>query len=153
MALSSFVKKLLFARQFEIDAGSVNVLGRRKVMLDPDFLDKMKDNGTMYKLSKETLKDNAVYFEKNMGIHGDRLLEFFLHIFETQGYGEIDIVNINKDKKTASFTVKNSPFGKNDKIISGYIAGMLSVLFNSDIDVKNSSSKSGLSRYEVKSKA
>ena len=154
MALSAFVKKLLFARQFEIDSGKVNVLGKRKVMLDPEFIQKIKDKDMVYRLSKESIKDNAEYFKKHMGIHGERLLDFFLHIFETQGFGNIDIINMNKDKKTASFSLSNSPFRDNNTLVAGSLAGMLCVLFNSDVDVEETSKpRAHALRFEVKSKA
>jgi len=156
MALSALVKKLLFARQFEIDNGRVNMLGMRKVIISPDVISELcsTDSKTVYKAAKSALKKDTSHLKDDMGVTGKQLLDFSIQLLEAYGVGNLQLINIELKSKRAMFIVNDSVFAKKGGcgFTAGALAGVLSVMFDSDVDVKETmcASKADHCQFEVK---
>lgn len=146
--LSAFLKRLLFARQFFIINGKIEVLGVKQVMFPSSLvLDFQEiDSKKVYDVTKKELKNTMSTFGKKLGASGEGLLKEITDIYETLGLGELQIVDLDNKSKKALVRVHNSPIAEaalSEKsksktpvctIIAGALSGMFSHLFGIDVD-------------------
>lgn len=168
MPLSPLLQKLLFVNQFSIANGKVEILGNRYVMLDASNLlilqeiDKSKMYSSMKSSTKNGLKSlvehaevykglkdqslkNIVELSKKIGKSDEGTLKTLQSILDTYGLGQIEINDLNNEKKTAMISVKNSTIAlehkKKDKskkmvctLTAGILAGAFSFIFGKSVD-------------------
>lgn len=146
--LSAFLKRLLFARQFFIINGKIEVLGVKQIMLPSTLILDLQqiDSKKAYEAAKKDLKDTMSIFGKKLGASGEGLLKEISDIYETLGLGELQIVDLDNKGKKALVRVHNSPFAEaaiSQKsksktpvcmVISGALSGMFCHLFGINVD-------------------
>lgn len=141
--ISSFLKKLLFARQFFIIDGKIEVLGKKQVMLPSDVICELQkiNSRQAYNTVKKTMTNDLKDYAKKLGSGEEGMLKNVESIFETFGLGKLQIVDLdNKNKRCAmrlhgpSLVMPNNldEFG----ITPAILAGIFSFLFDKDVDAK-----------------
>lgn len=119
MVLSGFIKKMLFARQFNIEKGAVTLLGTRKIIVAPELLNKIKN---AKKMGKEMFAEEFKKVKKKYGLGEVRIIEFCFNLLESYGLGSFKL--LKKEGGTAIIEVRKSPFKK-----CGFTEGALESLF------------------------
>lgn len=97
--LSPFAKKLLFARELRI-GGKVEVIRKRKVMVDPELIEGID----LYEPFKRELEQR----KSMLGLTGEGLVNFSFRLLETYGFGNFELVEMSKER--AIVEVEDSPF-------------------------------------------
>jgi len=168
MVLSAFLQKLMFVNQFSVDKGKVEVLGSRYIMLDASDLLVLQDldQGKVYEGAKKNAKANLdgmvkhanVYhgikdqslkniaeLSKKVGKNDEGVIKTLQQIFGMYGLGDLTIVDLKNDKKSARLMIHDSTIavaqlqrGKSSKpvcsITAGILAGIFSYIFGSDVN-------------------
>lgn len=148
--ISPFLKKLMFARQFLIENGKIEIIKLRNMMISPNFILSLqeKDPDKLYGLSKKVMKKDLEFFNEKISLSGAASLNRIEEIYEALGFGKINIVDIDRKKKRSTVNILNSPIAKAHLVdhknspepkchfIAGKISGMFSFLFKEDVDAK-----------------
>lgn len=145
--VSAFLKKLMFARQFEIDNGKITILGQNLIMLPGYLIIELQeiDAHKTYQFAKfQTNKLIESYFYK-IGSNFTRSDNTVCDVFNNFGLGKlqlvennenITIVNVSDSTIARDFLKKNEGF--TDKcvchITAGVLAGMFSFLKKKDVN-------------------
>ena len=141
--LSSFLKKLLFARQFFMIDGRIEVLGKKQVMLPSDVVSALDALNTkeVYADVKNAVKKDVEDYAKKLGSGEEGILKNIDDIFGTFGLAKMELVDINFKKKTCILRLHSSPLKKISRgasefsITNAILSGVFSFLFKNDIDV------------------
>jgi predicted hydrocarbon binding protein len=145
--LSAFLKRLLFARQFFIINGKIEVLGVKQMMLSSDLLLDLQNinQKKVYSIFKENMLDNIKFYGKKLGT-ATGMLKNIADIYEILGAGSLEIADLSESKKRGIVRVHNSPIAeaylrKNKRSkepvcisIAGVLAGMFTFLFKKDVN-------------------
>ena len=148
--MSAFLKKLLFVRQFSIEDGKIEMLGKREIMLPSNILFWMQaQNKQTYELSKQMTIESVKEFGKKIGSSEEGMIKNMKEIYETFGLGPLEINDLKNEKKEATITIKDSSMAKEYmrynksaaktgqcELIAGILAGMFSFLFNADVNAR-----------------
>ncbi len=146
--LSAFLKRLLFARQFFIINGKIEVLGVKQIMMPSDTILGLQnmDEKKSYDIIKKSSTENMRLFAKKLGASGEGLLKDIQDVYETFGLGAMEIVDLDQKKKRAIIRIRESPIAianmqkskRSSKVVCSSIAAVLSgaftFLFNSNVD-------------------
>ncbi len=166
------VKKLLMARQFEMERGSIKVLKNRMALIPAPFLayllktskNPIETGKQCYYSAKFTTFNNLTYvLEKEYGLKHTELERWMRDVAELMGWGEFDIIRVDWEKKEAYINIKNSPVSEEmgmvnyavDHVARGASAGAISVIFKIDVDALESKCKSKgdiICEFDVKPK-
>jgi predicted hydrocarbon binding protein len=152
--LSEFIKRLLFARQFFIINGKIEILGDREIMMPPDFILELQDmdEAKVFAMIKKHTMEHLKILTKKVGASGEGLFKSVQDFHETFGYGEIQIVDLDNKLKRAIVRVKDSPlsaaylkkYNKKSskpvcKSIEATLSGAFTFLFEKDVEAKEKS--------------
>lgn len=160
--LSSFMKKLLFARQLFMVDGRIHVLGTDQIMLPSDIVVALQslDEKRYYAVVKEGIKNNMREYTRRIGATSSGMLKITEDIFEMYGLGKPEIVVLDQKKKTATVRFHAPSVVRacqNQKVkecvlLPAALAGMFSFLFAKDVDceMKGYDSKGALYEYWVR---
>jgi predicted hydrocarbon binding protein len=160
--LSAFLKKLLFARQFNIANGSIEVLGTSQVMLPSDVVVALQtlDEKRYYDVIKSGVKNNLDAYMRKVGSTSEGSFQITSNIFETFGIGKPEVVILDQKRKSATVRFHNPPVAaacqethlSDCVLLPAALAGMFSSLFGKDVDcdIKKCSIKGELCEYVVK---
>ncbi len=149
--LSSFLKKLLFARQFFMIDGRIEVLGKKQIMLPSDVVFELQkcDSSLCYDSVKNAVKRDIGDYAKKLGSGEGGMLKNIDDLFGTFGMGKLEMVDINFKNKTCILRLHNSPLGQNAgksaefQITPAVLAGVFSFLFSKDVDAKQTKQAAG----------
>lgn len=153
--ISPFLKKLLFARQFSMINGKIEILGKKQVLLPGDVVHELErlSPKLAYKAVKNAIKNDMGDYARKLGTE-EGIINILEEIFETFGLGSIEIVDLDNKKGRCIIRIHNSPLmgmnAKNEVIITpAVLSGMFSFLFRKNVDAKKTDSKlEGLDYYE-----
>jgi len=153
--ISPFLKKLLFARQFSMIDGKIEILGKKQILLPKDVfseLEKCNSKG-VYSSVKNVMKKNIDDYAKKLGSSGEGMLNILGDIFDTFGLGDMQIVDIDYKKKNCVVRIHNIVLmEKNSKdglmVTPAILSGMFSFLFRKDVDAKKIKPRMGVNYYE-----
>lgn len=136
-----FVKKLIFARELQLEKGNITLLSQILVLHPIStfkyLLDKDKDNiiaKTLYISGKETNQFTfANQLRKRYKAEGLKLLELMTNVAQMAGWGEFTIKKFDVKNKICVVSVVNSPFYREygvtksivDHIVRGFICGSI----------------------------
>ncbi len=147
--ISPFLKKLLFARQFSIINGKIEVLGKKQSMLPSSLvLELQNTNLKSYEIGKKVSLEVMRDFGKKLGTAQGGMLRNIKDIYETFGLGSFEVSNLDNKNKKVVVRIRESPtalahLDKNKKsanpiclLTSGLLAGMFSYLFSNQIESK-----------------
>ncbi len=158
--LSSFLKKLLFARQFFNMNGKLEILGERNVIMEPELF--LMLNEASYGLGKESAKIFFEKYKKKIDLKQNNYSNL-MNLLEILGLGSVKIMKVGE--KSATISVKDSIIseqyrkkrGKSKsntcEFIAGFLAGTFSFISNSETDAQETAcaSKGGsVCIFEVK---
>lgn len=142
-----FAKKLLFARQLNIERGSLTILNHRFLFMPTKtvakFIMSSGDIKPLYYSCKETGKDFADFLIKEFNAKTiQKLEELLINIFNLAGWGELEIIKNDMKNSFAIFHIKNSSvamdYGKSNKPIChtnrGFLASGASRIYKIDVD-------------------
>lgn len=142
--ISSFLKKLLFARQFAMTDGNIVMLGQKQIMLPNDVIFEIEriNPQIVYQTIKKVMRKDIELYAKKLGSGEEGMLKSVDNIFETSGLGKLEIFNIDYKKKKSIVRVHHPPvfdMGESSKIgskiIPAVLSGTFSFLFRKDVDV------------------
>lgn len=101
-------------------------------------------NKKIYYSVKNSVKGKLIQqFNAGPKMEGRKLIEFFLDYFSNSGWGKLEIIQLDEEKKRAIITLSNSPFalplqGKLsfsvDHFIRGILAGLFSNALHADLE-------------------
>ena len=143
--LSNFIKKLLFARQFYMNDGNIEVMKIKQVMLSSAVIHEL-NSPMVYNAVKENIRKEFHEIANNFGSERTDLLKSVEDIFEVYGLGKLEISKIDENGKSASLNLFNSSIAHahNSKnlnsdapvcfLTSAVIAGIFSFLFDDDVN-------------------
>lgn len=138
--ISSFLKKLLFARQFYMIDGKIELLGKKQVMLPYDVVEELeKGNARLYAPIKKAVLKNISEYAKKLGSSEDGILKNIDYLFETFGLGTLQIVELDYKKKRCIVTVRNSPLSEAStglKITEAVISGIFTFILSKDVNAR-----------------
>jgi predicted hydrocarbon binding protein len=141
--LSSFIKKLLFARQFYMNEGNIEVMKIKHVML-PSVIVHEFNSPLLYKQVKEHTRKEFHDLANNFGSGRTELLKSAEDIFDKYGLGRLEIKK--STGRSAEVCIYNSSIAhahihKNlntnapvCNLTSAVLAGMFSFLYDGDVD-------------------
>ncbi len=139
--LSTFMKRLLFARQLDIQEGKVMILGVKHSCLPISFLNELhnKHPSEISKILKSNIKEEMKKYSKAIGTKEENMFKNAPDIFEIYGLGKLEINDYDKVKKKAIIRVKNVPIEckKDSCMTSSIISGMFSSILKKDVDAKS----------------
>lgn len=131
--ISDFVKRLIFARQFSLIDGNIEILGLKHIMLSDEAILELqnidqskvysiiKDNtfknlgklhAKAYKALKEVSFTDISEFGKKLGSSLGGILKNIEEIYQVYGLGKLSVIDLNNNKKTAVIRVYNSPIAE-----------------------------------------
>ena len=160
--LSQFVKKLMFARQFSMEDGKIEMLGSREVMLPVNFVASF--DKSIYAQAKKASVGMLQKLAKKLGLKGPTLMNTAIQIYDSYGLGKMIIKTMN-GSKSALVEVKESPIvaelrmrGEKPKapacfLTAGVLAGTMSVILSKDMDAKEircAAKGDGVCQFEVR---
>jgi predicted hydrocarbon binding protein len=156
--LSGFVKKLLFARQFFIIDGKIEVLGKKQILLPSDLIIELEkiDSKKVYDISKRHVQQNMEEYAKKIGTTSQGMLKSMQDIFEIFGIGKPEVIICDGKKKEAVIRFHNPPIkelcdNKTDPaLLPGALAGMYSFIFKKDVNCTSTSTTAGVYEYKIK---
>jgi hypothetical protein len=147
--LSSFLKKLLFARQFFMTDGKIEVLGKRQVMLPADVIDIFTKSGKADAGAiKEAVKKDMTEYAKKVGGSSEGMLNNITYIFETFGLGRLEIVDLDNKNKRCIVRIHN-PTLKGGTVTSSMLSGTFSFLFGKEVDAEERKSGPEMAEYTI----
>ena len=151
----SLFKKLLIARQLEMERGVIKVMKNRMTLLPAPFMSYLlKTSKNPIKMGKEcyysaklTTYNHLTYLlEEEYGLKHHKLEQWMRDVAELMGWGIFTVLNVSWEKKEALITIKDSPVANEmgrvgyavDHVSRGAIAGAISIIFRTNIDVVES---------------
>ncbi|MBI2631790.1 hypothetical protein HYW75_02195 [Candidatus Pacearchaeota archaeon] len=168
--LSPFLQKLLFVNQFGIDKGKINLLGDKLIMLHASAILELQDidESKLYEIAKKSSLNNLVAFVEHAKVYGkiksviikeliqlgqkigqtdEGTIKTLEGLFNINGLGKMNIVNLDNEKKEAMINITDSTIAiewlnKNKKesknavctLTAGVLAGIFSYIFGGDVD-------------------
>ncbi len=156
--LSSFLKKLLFARQFYMTDGKIEVLGKKQIMLPSDVISDLPASNSkiVYETIKKDIKKDIQDYAKKLGSGEEGMLKNIDYIFETFGLGKMQVIDINNKDKKVVVRIFNSPFAEskgekdNLQMTSAVLSGMFSFLFEKDVNAQQTGKSTVYCEYVIK---
>ena len=153
--LSGFIKRLLMARQAQFVEGDVKIFAMPFLLSPVDhhvvLYGKLKGacknpELVLFETGKDTAKIMVSYFKKKFSMgKGTELVNLWKNIFDSSGYGELQIIALKAGEGKAIFQIKNSAFAKQylaangrpgkpiDHHIAGLLAGFMSEMTGKDV--------------------
>lgn len=145
--LSAFIKRLMFARQFDIDNGKIEVLGINQIMLSSSVISQLQeiDKKKTFEVIRNVIFKNISGYGKRLGAKSDGLINVISDIYETLGLGKMEIIDLDRENKRALIKIHESTIANAyiaDKIkssepacivISAVLSGMFSYLFDKEV--------------------
>ncbi len=108
--LSGFVKKLIFAREFDIDNGAIRVLNTNQTMISLHAFLRLialdKKNET--EILKSCIAEDIANYEKRLGVKKNTY-EHIPELFELFGLGKLVVIDMDQKEKKALVEIHNSP--------------------------------------------
>ena len=135
--LSPFIKRLMFARQFVMNDGKIEVLGKRQIMLPFELLADLQsiNEGRAYTIIKTDMHATMASFAQKIGSNATGMFKNIEEIFECFGLGKPEIVVLDRNKKSATIRFHDAPIQPvSQAIIPGALAGMFSFLFDKKVE-------------------
>jgi len=145
------VKKLLFARQLNLEKGKISLLGHTIVMVPVSSfielrkqLSKIGAAALLYTACKESGLGYMDTIIKKFSMKNPReLIEWGMNTISLAGWGSVDIINFDEKSKRAIVRLNESEFAKNygnskepvDDVFRAYCAATATVVFKTDMDV------------------
>jgi predicted hydrocarbon binding protein len=160
--LSAFLKKLLFARQLFMTDGTIEILGKKQIMLPSDIIVALQslDEKRYYTLIKEGVKTSLGDYAHKIGSTNEGMMRITEDIFETFGMGKPEIAVLDQKKRSAVVRFHNPPVAeacadnkfKDCVLLPAALAGMFSFLFAKDVncDLTQCNIKGAVCEYVVK---
>jgi predicted hydrocarbon binding protein len=145
--VSSFLKKLMFARQFDIDEGKITVLGEQQIMLPADLLLALQeiDPKRTYEFTKQQTSKMIENYFTRIGTSFTRSDSVVCDIFNNFGLGKmhilenteaVTVIKITDSTMAQDYIKRNSDF--TDRCVchvtSGVLAGMFSFLKKKEVN-------------------
>ncbi len=145
--VSAFLKRLMFARQFDIDDGKITILGENLIMMPSELLLELQeiDPKKSYDFAKSQTTGLIERYFKRIGSSFTRSDSVVCDIFNNFGLGKLNIlenaenqsvVSVDESTIARNYLKKNKEF--TDKPVchmtSGVLAGMFSFLKKKDVN-------------------
>jgi hypothetical protein len=147
--LSSFIKKLLFARQFFMIDGKIEVLGKRQVMLPAEMVDELQKTAKADTL-KILVRKNIEDYAKKLGSGEEGLLKNISDIFETYGLGKLEIVDLDNANKKCLVRIQNLSSEGKSMILEIVLGGIFSFLFKKEVKAEATKCTKIVCEYVIK---
>ena len=146
--LSSFIKKLMFARQFFMIDGKIEILGKRQVLLPADVVQELQKTAKVDTI-KNLVKKNIEEYGKKLGAGEEGLLKNISDIFETYGMGKLEVVTLDNANKKCIVRVHNVPEG-DFILLELLLSGVFSFLFKKEVKTEKGKGNAQSIEYVVK---
>ncbi|MFH0868832.1 MAG: 4-vinyl reductase [archaeon] len=147
---SPFVKKLMFARQFNMEDGKIEFLGDRELLLPVGLVTEFQafDVDKTYIFAKKTCIAELARITARLGVKGPELVKNLTEIYEAFGLGRIEIKDFDVKNGRAIINIMDSPVArdyirknKSSKretcnFIAGMLAGIGESIFGKSMEAK-----------------
>jgi len=142
----------MFAQQFAMANGTIQVLGQKQGMLPLSVLAGLQelDKSRCYAIVKNGLKTTLEDCEHRIGSSSQGSLSINMQIIETLGLGRPQVVTLNNAAKSAIVRVLGADKTNDSVIVPGVLAAMFSVVFKKDVDCVLVRREQGYAEYTVK---
>jgi len=152
--LNEFIKRLMMMRQFSIETARIELLKQDQFLLDTDFMVLVQDinKEEFYKRIKENAKEKVADYTKVLGSSPANISEDTLAaLFGSLGFGKIEIMKLNREKKRVFLKLTDSPIVKAYKkmgkksskpvclFVSAVLAGSFSAILGKDLNCEEKS--------------
>ena len=140
--LSNFLRKLIFARQFVMANGKVEILGDGYVLLAAPLLTRLQRNEDL----GEAIRAQTSIVAKRLGVLKPAdFIKYLKDIFETMGFGSLEVIDIDVGKKRAILRLRESTLARAARagapavpqpscaIAGQVLAGMLTFVFGKKV--------------------
>lgn len=148
--LSPLLKKLIFARQFSVDNGEIQIIQLRNMLISPDLILQLQeaDSPRLYTISKKVMKKDLDFLRGKISLEGQGNIQRLEELYELFGFGDIKVIDLDRKKKRGVVNIHNSPIARSYLLsrkaskeptcnfIAGKIAGMFCFIFKKDVDAK-----------------
>jgi len=147
----NIVKKLLFARELSLERGKISLLGHTVIMAPVSsfieirkYLSKFGATALLYEACKHSGITYMKTLIKKFGMKSSReLIEWGMNTISLAGWGNVELLSFNEDKKFSILILRGSEFARNygpskepvDDVFRGYCAATATVVFKTDMDV------------------
>ena len=144
------IKKLLFARELDLEKGHIKLLGHTIIMAPVSsfielrkILAKMDSTAVLYKACKKSGIDYMNTLVKKFTMKKSReLIEWGMNTISLAGWGNVEIVKYDEKKKYSIIRLYDSEFAKNygrsnepvDDVFRGFFAATGTVVFKTKMD-------------------
>ncbi|UCD03579.1 MAG: hypothetical protein JSW73_03505 [Candidatus Woesearchaeota archaeon] len=107
--LSPLLKKLIFARQFSVENGEIQLIQLRNMLISPDLILKLQevDATRLYKVSKKVMKRDLDFLRGKISLEGQGNIQRLEELYELFGFGNIKIVDLDRKKKRGVVNINN----------------------------------------------
>lgn len=146
--LSSFIKKLMFARQFFMIDGKIEILGKRQVMLPSEIVYELQKTAKLDDI-KNLVKKNIEDYAKKLGAGEEGLLKNISDIFETYGLGKLEVMDLNNTEKKCIIRISNIPEG-DTALLAIILSGIFGYLFKKEVKAEKTKSSAQFIEFVVK---
>lgn len=149
------VKKLLFARQFTMEKGTMSLMGLDVIIMPVSVvadiiksLEKTIGYEKTKKIIYEGVKSGTYNYSRGVGgkygLKGAELIKWLVDIMMLTGWGEAKLISVDIKNKTAILHLYNSTLAKNygrskkpiDHVMAGAQAGGATVVFGKNAVVR-----------------
>ena len=135
--LSSFLRRLIFAREFSAMDGRIEMLGAPKVMLPADILFEL-NNERIYSVCRNSAYSYMEKLKERKDTKDKDVLTFVKGIYESYGLGLL-VIEGDGDKIRLKDYPENSEY-----IVSGILSGLLSSYCGKDMNIGHEELNEGI---------
>ncbi|MBI2938358.1 MAG: hypothetical protein HYY22_09135 [Thaumarchaeota archaeon] len=148
----SFVDKLLLGRELKFEEGRLSIFDQRVLIVPVELILLLieksvadeKFEQAIYDVMKKSVYGFCQTLAKRRGIEPKKMVDLLINLAEMNGYGKLQLINLDYDKKQAIFHMRSLPseallekkLGKRivDRYWAGMLAGGASWIFGEDVD-------------------
>ncbi|MDO8627500.1 MAG: V4R domain-containing protein [Candidatus Diapherotrites archaeon] len=156
--LNNFYDKFIFTNSLKFKQDNFFLLDIPFLIAPVDlFVSLFEKNSTelnkeiYYAVKVSTRKYLVKRLEKEFPLKGDKLMEFFLNYFIASGWGQIKLIDFDRENNRAILNATNSPIALQlsgkieqtaDHVLRGILAGVFSEAYNMNMDCVETSCQS-----------
>lgn len=152
--LNEFIKRLLMMRLYTMEPSRIELLKQEQFLIDTDFIAQVQDcePDNFYAMVKKNAMQKTKDYTKVLGSSAPNISEDTLQaLFGALGFGNIQIMQLNREKKHVFLQLLDSPIVKAYKkmkkksakpvclFVSAVLAGAFSAILEKDVNCEEKS--------------
>ncbi|RJQ17144.1 hypothetical protein C4573_03765 [Candidatus Woesearchaeota archaeon] len=149
--LNPFIQRLMLMRQFSMDNAKITLLKQEQFLVDTDFISLVQEMHPkeFYDVVKKNAQEKVTAYTQVLGSSPENISEETLKsMFGTLGFGNVQIMQLNKEKQRVFLKLLDSPIVASYKkmkkkskepvciFISAVLAGAFQAIFKKNVECK-----------------